>query len=178
MKALRIEFGSLRRHPPWWSFVLFVLGVAACVSGIWRFGVASEQLAAVRAAAAQETARMVSSRPRKPSEPVFTLPPDQVKAINKAIDALNFPWNDLFGKVESLRSRDVALLALEPDGATQTVRMVAEARDAASMLAFVERLGAQGAFGSGVLLVKHELNSQDPDRPYRFEVIARWGDVR
>ena len=178
MRTLRIEFGNLRQRPPWWSFVFFLLGLLACASGVWRCNQARDQLIDVRAAAAQKVASSAHEPPRRLSEPAFVLPSNRIKAINNAIDALNLPWNNLFSKVESTRSKDVALLALEPDGATQTVRLVAEARDAASMLAFVERLGAPDVFGPGTTLIKHELNFQDPERPYRFEVLAHWGEVR
>lgn len=178
MKALSLEFGNVRRRAPWWSFVLFVVGLLASMAGVWRLGLAQAQLSELRATAEKNAALAAPSRPHPLKQPALALAPGQVKAINYAINALNVPWNGLFERLEAVRSRDVALLALEPDSATATVRLSGEARDAASMLAFVNRLGASDVFGPGVMLVKHELNVQDADQPYRFEIQARWGEGR
>ena len=44
------------------------------------------------------------------------------------------------------------------------------------MLGYVATLSAQPFFTS-VLLSKHETNTQDPNRPLRFQFEARWGQA-
>ena len=178
MKELRLEFGNIRRRPSWWTIVLFAIGLVACVAGGWRWSLAQEQLSQVRAAAAQRAVIAENTKPSAAAASTFTVPSDQVQAINLAVGALNLPWSPLFARVESVLSADTALLALEPDGTSQTMRLVVEARDAGSMFAFVRRLSAPSLFGPGTRLVKHEVISQDPGHPYRFEIMVPWGNLR
>ncbi len=71
----------------------------------------------------------------------------------------------------------IALLSLDPDPATRTLRIVAEARTSDAMLGFVELLKQQPFFSSAVL-VKHEVSDQDPNQPLRFQVDVQWTNRR
>jgi Tfp pilus assembly protein PilN len=104
------------------------------------------------------------------------LAPEQVAAVNRAVAALNLPWDNLFGAVEAARPEKVALLNLEPDGVRRSLRLVAEARDSADMLAFVDRLAARPELAT-VNLVKHEIQEKDAQRPLRFQVDAQWKEA-
>ena len=178
MKALRIDFGDVRGRAPWWSIVLFLVGLLACVSGVWRFAQAQANLADAQAVAALGRSQFARTLTSRVVEPAFTLPASEIAAVNRAIETLNLPWEGLFATIERLQSKDVALLTLEPDGGKRVVRLVAEARDAVSMLVFVKQLESTEFLGPGASLVKHEINLQDPDQPYRFEATAPWRGAR
>jgi Tfp pilus assembly protein PilN len=53
------------------------------------------------------------------------------------------------------------------------VRITAEAKNSDDMFAYVGQLQRIDWFDS-VLLARHEINEQDPNRPIRFQIDARW----
>jgi Tfp pilus assembly protein PilN len=101
------------------------------------------------------------------------LPAAQVGAVNATVRQLNLPWRALHDAVAAATPATVALLALEPDAKKSSVRITAETRSSDDMIAYVEQLRAVDWF-SGVLLTRHEINDQDPNRPIRFQIDAQW----
>ena len=108
----------------------------------------------------------------------------QIKAMNQALQALNRPWSALWDAVERVSSApgiQVAILEMRPDtaasaqdtGTTQGVRLLAESKDIAHMLGFMRQLRAEPFFVSAVL-ISHQVNAQDPNKPLRFEVVLQW----
>ena len=175
LNPLRINFGVNAAAPPWWVLALFAAGFASCAWGVWRLGSLQAELVDVRRAIAQKQDLLALRSPVRAERAQFELPADEVRAINRAIVKLNLPWRRLFAALEAGKPANVALLALEPDPGREVLRVVAEVKQADDMLAFVDRLAARPEF-AGVALVKHEINDQDPNRPYRFQLEARWKD--
>jgi Tfp pilus assembly protein PilN len=118
------------------------------------------------AARAQAAARITA--PMRPP-----VPPAQADAVNAAVLQLNLPWRALHDALQSATPANVALLALEPDAKRRGLRITAEAKTSGDMVDYVERLRRQGGFVDAVL-VRHEINEQDPNRPIRFQVDAGW----
>ena len=175
MKPLRIDFGTARARAPAWSVLLFIMSVLVLGAALWRLGTAQARLAAADHAVQEAEAAQARTTALRPSPVVQTLPPRQVLAINRAVHGLNLPWGALFGMIESNRTANVALLAIEPDGEKRVVRIVAEAASAADMLAYVGKVSAQQGVKGSATLVKHERVQQDPDQlPYRFEILLPW----
>ena len=178
MKRTRIDFAprSLRRivfHTPPRIVGLAVAAIAACtVAAIYAYGVMEQQRAldALQAALAQRRAVPVQKVAAKPLPPI---PEAQAKAVNEAILQLNLPWRDLHDVVRAATPASVALLSLEPDAKRRTLRISAEARNSDDMLAYVGKIQAQDWFSS-VVLTRHEIAEQDPNRPIRFQVSAQW----
>ena len=50
---------------------------------------------------------------------------------------------------------------------------MAEAKTSDDMIAYIEQLKKQEFF-TAVLLTKHEINEQDPNKPWRFQFEAQW----
>jgi hypothetical protein len=107
---------------------------------------------------------------------VAQVPEAQAAAVNAAVLQLNVPWRGLHDAVQAATPASVALLALEPDAKKSSVRLTAEARSSDDMFAYVARL-QQVAWFDAVLLTRHEINEQDPNRPIRFQIDARWKDA-
>jgi len=108
----------------------------------------------------------------------------QNKAMNQALLALNRPWKLLWDAVERVSSApgvQVAILEMRPDTATSTpesgdvqgLRLLAESKDSAHMLGFMRQLRSEPFFVSAVL-TSHQVNTQDPNKPLRFEVLVQW----
>jgi Tfp pilus assembly protein PilN len=105
--------------------------------------------------------------------PARTVPPAQAGAVNASVQQLNLPWRGLHDAVQAATPASIALLALEPDAKKSTVRITAEAKSSDDMIAYVEQLERIEWFTT-VLLARHEINEQDPNRPIRFQVDAQW----
>jgi hypothetical protein len=66
---------------------------------------------------------------------------------------------------------EVALLQMQPEAQQRTLRLTAEAKNRESMLRYVRRLGETRVL-SGVHLVNHQVQIEDPSRPIQFGVQA------
>lgn len=105
--------------------------------------------------------------------PRIVVPEQQANAVNDAIMQLNLPWRELYEAVRAATPDSVALLALEPDAKRRSLRVTAEARSSDDMFAYVGQMQAQEWF-STVVLTRHEIVEQDPNKPVRFQISAQW----
>lgn len=178
MKRTRIDFAApglrrtLFRAPP--TLVYAVPGVLAlCIPALFmgqRYLEEKEELRDLQAAlAARSAPPPVLAAPA----PRLALAPAQAGAVNAAILQLNLPWRDLAAALGEATPDSIALLALEPDAKRRTLRISAEARSSDEMLAYITRLQAEEWFSS-VVLLRHEVMEQDPNRPLRFQVSVQW----
>ena len=183
MKKVRIDFApqSLRRavfHAPRGAWALLP---AVVVVGINLFTTAvnyRKEVAAVQGLRAQAQARSGQAALARVAAPARAPVPDaQAAAVNAAVMQLNLPWRGLHDAIQAATPAGIALLALEPDARKRGVRITAEARNSDEMFAYVAQLQQVDWFGS-VLLARHEINEQDPNRPIRFQVDVRWVDAR
>jgi Tfp pilus assembly protein PilN len=123
---------------------------------------------------AQAQVKARADAPAQAAAPVRApVPPAQALAVNAAVLQLNLPWRALHDAVQAGTPARIALLALEPDAKKSTVRITAEAKSSDDMIAYVEQLQKSEWF-SGVVLARHEINEQDPNRPIRFQLDAQW----
>lgn len=84
------------------------------------------------------------------------------------------PREKLFRTLEAIEDPDVALLALTPDTQKRILRIYAEARSFGAMLSYFRALEQSRTF-TQVVLVEHEIQNNDPQRPLRFSLAAAWG---
>lgn len=177
-RPMQIDFAprSLRRslfhiHPA----VLALAGVglllcAGAVFGYWRLleqqREREHQLQHMR-----ERVAVLSARPVEVTK--VAIPEAQASFVNGAILQLNLPWRELQDAVLAATPRNVALLAMEPDPRQRILKITAETKNSDDMVAYIEALKEQESF-SGVLLSRHEINEQDPNRPLRFQLEATW----
>lgn len=97
----------------------------------------------------------------------------QAGAVNAAIMQLNLPWRALHDAIGAATPSTIAMLALEPDARKRSMKITAEAKSSDAMIAYVEELKRQELFAD-VVLTRHEINEQDPNRPIRFQIEAEW----
>ena len=178
MKSMNIDFAprSLRRtlfhtHPA----VLALAGAglllcAAAVFGGWKL-VEQKRLHEHELRHVQERAAAISARPVEVAR--VAIPEGQAAFVNGAILQLNLPWRELQDAVTAATPRNVALVAMEPDPRKQVLKITAETKNSDDMVAYVAELKQQELF-SGVMLTRHEINEQDPNRPLRFQLEATW----
>jgi len=172
MKKLNIDFA-----PKTWQRLLYSvqpvhlllagIGFALCISGVIR----------MTELARQRQIRQQAMVPVKPAIPLAVKSPvisdAQAIAVNKAIAQLNLPWRDLLAAIEQATPANVALLELTPDAKKHRLHGIAETTSADLMLNYIRTLKAQAFLGE-VVLLKHEVDEQQPNGPMRFEFEAEW----
>lgn len=97
-----------------------------------------------------------------------------VAMARQALERARLPWQALFSALESADGADVALLAVTPEPQRRHVKIQAEARHLAAMLAFQRQLQQHPSLAH-VVLVDHTVVKDVPEKPVRFHLSAQWG---
>jgi hypothetical protein len=102
--------------------------------------------------------------------------PDYLAKLLAATRPLATPWTALLNDLESAAQDsgdDVALLEVAPDRTKRQVRIAAEARTLPAALDYVVRLQNTSTLVFPTL-EKHEVLTNNRERPVRFEILAEW----
>ena len=176
MRVLHLDYQRSFRPFPILGAVLLVCAIAIVLQMVRQYRHFSEVLAAWEAR--EEQVERIAGRHnvgvktnRQDKDQVSR----EVIRANEVLRRITLPWDDLFRAVESAAPKHVALLAMEPDSDKRLVKIVAEAKDIASMLDYIRNLEG-GVMFETVVLQNHQVQQQDPQRPIRFSVIAAWKD--
>lgn len=178
MNRIHIDFAprSMRRTLalcPTRIWILYGLGLL-----LWIYiGTQAFTLNRERLAGDIEIARLdaeIAKRAARQTPPkAWAIPAGQLAAVNRAIAQLNLPWRDVLDAIERATPPTIAVLTLEPDAHKQSVRGLAEAKTSDAMLAYIEQM-KQESFFTEVILIRHEVIEQDPNKPVRFSFEAQW----
>jgi hypothetical protein len=165
----RIELDFIRRAPRsrWAGRVL--LAVALGVTGDMAFTFAQLE----RAVTANE-AVVARAQPRKAVQSVSN---EELALARDTVERLGLPWSKLFAALEAAANDQVALLAIEPDTKSGTVKITGDSKDYLAALGYVLNLSQADAL-SNVQLVRHEVKQNDPQRPVAFSISAAWNEVK
>lgn len=179
MRRLDIDFAppGWRRHVyrvPAWAWLAGVAGLILCATAA-SSGRAALERQHVRQAQLQRAQLHVAASAQALA-PVVQAPiaAAQAAAVNAAIAQLNLPWLALQDALATATPPTIALLALEPDARKQVLKITAETRSSDAMIDYIVQLKQQELFGTGVHLLRHEINELDPSKPLRFQLEARW----
>jgi len=104
------------------------------------------------------------------------LAPDPQAALtqaerNSATRRLNLPWPSLLQALEEVTPPTIALSAISITADGDSIEGTAEAADPSNMLDYIEALQRIRLLAA-TELIAHEVNQQDPYRPYRFTFRA------
>jgi hypothetical protein len=171
MKRLTLATG-MRMRIVAATFALLAFGVLA--SALWRYAELNAAVLAARSAAdtaARATAPVVAV--------VDTPSPPRLAALARSSNHLNVPWATILDELERHATKDIALLAIDPDAVQGRVRLEFEARRLQSLVDFAQRLGSSPGF-ERVALAKHEIVDRDPAKPVRMSLevkLARSGEM-
>lgn len=168
MRPLRIDFARPAAARPWlgWGLLAFALLAAGMLAA--EFRAAQFELAALEDRAERQRARELRAGADPQTARALR---EELQRARAVTEQLSLPWGRLFEAVESAATKQVALIALQPESSRGVVRITAEARDLAEALDFVRRLSATRQLRS-VHLASHQIQTEDPQRPVRFVVIA------
>jgi Tfp pilus assembly protein PilN len=172
MKPVELDYLAPPRSPVWPGVVVLALALVVAAGLVARYRSASDELARLELAG-----KLVAVERR----PLASVPKErldaEVKAAESVVRELALPWAALIEAVERAASRDVAILQLEPNAETRSVRLVAEARSREAMFQYLRRLGASRGLAE-VHVVNHQVEREEPQRPIRFAVQAALGSAR
>ena len=165
----RIELDFVRRAPRsrWAGRVL--LAVALGVAGDLAF-----TFVQLERTVKSNEAVVARAQPRKP---VHAVSVEEAALARDTVERLGLPWTKLFAALESAANDQVALLAIEPDTKSGTVKISGDSKDYLAALAYVLNLSQADAL-SHVQLVRHEVKQNDPQRPVAFSISAAWNEVK
>lgn len=181
MNRIRIDFAppSLSRsllRTGLWTWLLFVMGVTLCLVAALNVNALTAKIAAVDEETRSFETKLSERAAAQPVSKKITINEGQANAVNTAIAQLNLPWRDIFDAIEAATPATVALLALDPDAEKHIVKGLAEAKSSDEMIDYIARLKRQ-SFLQDVVLLKHEVNEQDSNRPLRFQFEAHWTEI-
>lgn len=171
MREIALDFQPAR---PGLLAVVLVLAALVLAGDAWleaeAAGDRAEEAQARVAQARRRLDRQEASRRENQPERVFS--PEESKALGQAVGALRVDWEGLFAHIDRAASEEVALLAIRPSVGGRSVQIAGEAKHLEATLAFVEALKDKPL--SQVVLVSHQIRSNDPQHPVAFEIAATW----
>ncbi len=97
----------------------------------------------------------------------------EIIQANTILDQINLPWEALFDAIEQAATEEIALLSLQPNVSSLTVRIGGEARSMSELLDFVEALERESVFDK-VHLLNYKIKQDNPHRPVVFLLTAAW----
>ncbi|RJP72653.1 MAG: hypothetical protein C4535_00305 [Comamonadaceae bacterium] len=170
MHPLRIDFLQRRRPASLLGWALMLAGATGMSVAAWDYSQAQDELrAALDRAERQDRGSKVQ---RVSSAPAVA--PALAQAAARAGAALSLPWGRLLRELETQADPQVALLGVEAQGATRTLRVTGEARGMTEVVGYVERLRTS-PMALSVVLGTHELRSVEGIEVIRFTVDVDWG---
>ena len=97
----------------------------------------------------------------------------EIIQANAILDQINLPWEALFDAIEQAATEEIALLSLQPNVSSRTVRIGGEARSMSELLDFVEALERESVV-ERVHLLNYKIKQDNPHRPVVFLLTAAW----
>jgi Tfp pilus assembly protein PilN len=180
MKSLRLDFAQ----QPWRRLAerCTIVGVATFALSVCVAGLTAAQYSGLRNGAQrlEHEIERASRRAAQPSrfgkieaEKIET----ELRQAQAVRDHLLLPWRDLFTSLESAKTADVALLAVEPTGSKRELRVSGEAKSFEAILTYLNNLGRSPVLAES-FLASHEVEAEETLRPVKFAIISRWQKSR
>ena len=173
MRTLTLDY-QRSAQPGWVGWLILGIGVALAAGAVFYYAALSRGLSGWEAKVSETMQHTQRSRSAMGTEPrTLEETERELKLANEVLQKLTVPWETLFMALEKTRGDKIVLLAVEPDARKGLVRITAEAKTAEDMLDYLRRLGNEAAF-SRVILVNHQIQQQDSERPLRFSLVVNW----
>ena len=169
---IELDYVATPRRLQWIGVSVLILALAVSTDMVLRYRNALNEIAAV------DAAQGLLSANRRPQRAVSKERLDEeAKIIDAAVRQLSIPWAQMIEAVEAASSSEVTVLQLQPETQQRNLRLTAEAKNREAMLRYVRRLGDTRAL-SGVHLLNHHVQVEDPSRPIQFGVQASFRSTR
>lgn len=173
--ALDIDFIEHRRIASPLGLLLFAVGVMAMGVVAVDYLDAHEELQRVETQHARllRQVRHDAAPRQHQRESAPTVARDDVKATERIVSQLNLPWNALLHELENLADPGIALLSIESQGQTRTLRLTGEAKTIGDVVAYVTRLRESPQVATATLS-GHEEKQAGAVEVIRFSLDVDW----
>lgn len=102
--------------------------------------------------------------------------PEQAELLEKILKQINFPWDDFFNSFESVNSKKISILSIQPNTEAREAIVLAEAENLHEMFEYVRLLNSTPSFKQVELLNQVyiiESNQNSQDKRIGFEVMVK-----
>lgn len=157
----------------WAGLLLLLLGLAVLILA-WRYHASLlAETSDLQAEMGRIEQVLNKKQPKKQQKPQSNMSPKAMKALQSANQAIEMPWAPLLNTLEETQHQHIALLEIQPDSKKQRVLIAGEAKNYASIIAYIELLEQQ-AILQDVYLHKHQLSENVAGQPVQFTLGALW----
>jgi nitrate reductase NapAB chaperone NapD len=168
MARLDLDFHTPGRYR------LDALGVGLLVIGTLAMVWVASQWFTARNTEAEQAGALLKLEQRPAPKRGGSRDDDAAQAARERITAeLNAGWQPAFDALAATRSDKIALLSLDVILAKRQIKLVAEARNLADTVAYIEALQKQPGILRAVLN-QHEIETDDAEKPVRFQATVEW----
>jgi len=153
------------------------LGIALALAGVVALGWAWSNLQAARATEAglaMQIAALERTRPRAAVKPAARADAAAHTTQASIKAQLAYSWQPAFDALAAARSSKIALVSLDAVQAKSHMKLVAEARQLADAVQFIEVLQQQPGIKRAVL-TQHEVQADEAEKPVRFNLLLELG---
>jgi len=150
-----------------------MLGVALALAGAaalaWTW-MNLQTARATEAGLAMQIAAIETSRSHPPVKPVKHTDDTAQRTREHVSAQLAYSWQPAFDALAAARSGKIALVSLDAVQAASRLKLVAEARQLADAIAYIDALQQQPGIRR-VELLQHEVQADDAQKPLRFTIL-------
>ncbi|WP_245538706.1 hypothetical protein [Thiobacillus denitrificans] len=153
------------------------LSIALALAGMAALGWAWSNLQAARAAEtglALRIAALERAQPRATAQPATRADSAAHAAQARIAAQLGHSWQPAFDALATARSARIALLSLDAVQAKSQLKLVAEARQLADAVAFIDALQQQPGVKRATL-TQHEAQADAGQHPVRITILVELG---
>lgn len=167
MARLDFDFHARASRPSGRAIALLLVGAVALIWALmaWQQARATVAGQAMRLAAYENTSAVADRRPPTRGEDAL------LKSQTEIAAQLRFSWQPAFEALENAYTPEIALVSLDANQAKSQLKLVAEAKQLADAIAFLNALEAQPGVARAELL-QHELQKDAAQKPVRFTVVV------
>ena len=181
MPRLRLKFPDRGQSVPHIDFSILLIGLLVLAVVLLQFRQVTEEVNHwTNRVERLEKQQQQKAAPRTRSSPRIKEFSQEIRKeitqANAILDQINLPWETLFDAIEHAATEEIALLSLQPNVASRTLRLSGEAKSMAELLDFVEALERELVF-ENVHLLNYKVKQDNPHRPIIFLLTAAWMQV-
>ncbi len=178
MHRLKLKFPYQEQSIPYVDFSILLIGILVLAGVLLQFRYLTEEVnywssrvERLEKQQQQKTAprTRATTRVKEFSQEIRK----EIAQANTILDQINLPWETLFDSIESAATEQIALLSLQPNVSSRTLRISGEAKNMAELLDFVEALEREHVF-ENVHLLNYKIKQDNPHRPIIFLLTAAW----
>lgn len=177
MRGLKLRFPYAGQQARGIDYILLASGILVFVVCFYQLTLVMEEIAHWETRIDRlEQQQQHKKTPRTPVARITQETQQELKQAGEILRQVNLPWEGLFDSLEYTVSKEIALLSVQPNVASRTIRIAGEARNLGALTDFVEAMERENVF-ENVHLLNYKVKKENPYRPIAFSLTATWIDL-